>query len=138
MRGKQVIANLHPLKSHDSHKGCKEATYTYLCNRAIRNINHSNWLFESERKGKHIPTRTLQAIFRQACRKAGVNKDVTVHSLRHSFATHLLESGADLRYIQEIVGHKSSKTTEIYAHVSKANLAKIENPFDRLMKGGGV
>ena len=57
---------------------------------------------------------------------AGVGKNVSVHSLRHSFATHLLESGVDLRYIQEILGHKGSKTTEIYTHVTKANLANIK------------
>jgi integrase/recombinase XerD len=70
----------------------------------------SKWLFEGTRKGRHISTRIVQAIFRQVCGKAGINKDVTVHSLSHSFATHLLESGVDLRYIQEILGHKSSKT----------------------------
>ena len=61
-------------------------------------------------------------------------KDVTLHSLRHSFATHLLESGIDLRYIQEILGHKSSKTTEIYTHVSKASLTSIKNPLDSIFK----
>jgi len=61
-------------------------------------------------------------------------EDVTLHSLRHSFATHLLESGVDLRYIQEILGHKSSKTTEIYTHVSKTSLTSIKNPLDSIFK----
>jgi site-specific recombinase XerD len=60
-------------------------------------------------------------------------KHVTVHTLRHSFATHLLEGGTDLRYIQELLGHSSSKTTEIYTHVSKKSIAKIASPLDRLM-----
>jgi site-specific recombinase XerD len=93
------------------------------------------WLFEGAKPGRNITVRTVQAIFKQACRKARISKNVSVHSLRHSFATHLLESGVDLRYIQEILGHKSSKTTEIYTHVSKASLASIKNPLDALIDG---
>jgi len=63
-------------------------------------------------------------------------KPVTIHSLRHSFATHLLESGVDLRYIQEILGHMSSKTTEIYTHVSNKDLGRIRSPLDDIIKGG--
>lgn len=88
------------------------------------------WLFEGARPGEHISARTVQAIFKQASEKA--------QSLRHSFATHLLESGIDLRYIQEILGHKSSKTTEIYTHVSKANIAKIKSPLDNIFSEGEV
>jgi len=92
------------------------------------------WIFEGAIPRKHISTRTVQAIFKRACIKAGIKKDVSAHSLRHSFATHLLESGVDLRYIQEILGHKSSKTTEIYTHVSRASLTKIKNPLDSIFK----
>ena len=66
-------------------------------------------------------------------KKAGIRKEVSVHSLRHSFATHLLESGVDLRYIQELLGHKSSKTTEIYTHVSNKDLNKIKSPLDSIL-----
>lgn len=72
-----------------------------------------------------------------AVKDVGITKDVSVHSLRHSFATHLLESAVDLRYIQELLGHKSSKTTEIYTHVSNKDLSKIQNPLDLILKKGG-
>ena len=65
-----------------------------------------------------------------------MKKEVAVHSLRHSFATHLLESGVDLRYIQKLLGHKSSKTTEIYTHVSNRELSKIRSPLDSILYEG--
>jgi site-specific recombinase XerD len=91
------------------------------------------WLFPGQKSSSHITTRTVQRIFEGAIEKAGIKKDVSVHSLRHSFATHLLESGTDLRYIQELLGHKSSKTTEIYTHVSKKDISKIKSPLDSIL-----
>ena len=81
--------------------------------------------------------RSIEKVFEQACERAGKKKDVSVHDLRHSFATHLLESGVDLRYIQELLGHTSSKTTEIYTHVSTKSLGKIRSPLDSLALEGG-
>ena len=82
--------------------------------------------------------RTVEKILEHACKKANIRKDVSVHTLRHSFATHLLEGGTDLRYIQELLGHTSSKTTEIYTHVSSKSLSKIKSPLDTSnLKGGG-
>jgi len=78
----------------------------------------------------------VQQIFHYAKRRAGITRDVSVHSLRHSFATHLLESGVDLRCIQELLGHKSSKTTEVYTHVSNQMLGKIQSPLDRMKLNG--
>jgi integrase/recombinase XerD len=75
---------------------------------------------------------SLQLVLKQAVKKAGIQKPVTLHWLRHSYAIHLLESGTDLRYIQEILGHNSSKTTEIYTHVSTKNIQHIKSPFDDL------
>ena len=87
------------------------------------------YLFEGQNGGKYSPT-SVANILRKAAQKAGIRKVVTPHMLRHSFATHLLEQGTDLRYIQELLGHDSSKTTEIYTHVSKKAIDKIKNPMD--------
>jgi integrase/recombinase XerD len=97
------------------------------------------WLFEgqSRKDGKpvsHLSKRSAEAIFEAAKTKAGIAKHVTFHSLRHSFATHLLEAGVDLRYIQELLGHESSKTTEIYTHVSQKKVEQIKSPLDEVMK----
>lgn len=95
-------------------------------------------LFPGQKEGRHITTRTVQRIFEDAVKKAGVSKEVSVYSLGHSFATHLLESGVDLRYLQELLGHKSSKTTEIYTHVSNKDLGKIKSPLDLIMKNSHI
>ncbi len=97
-----------------------------------REYKPNKWLFENPSKNAPISTRTLQVIFNRAAKKAGITKKATFHSLRHSFATHLLEAGVDLRYIQELLGHSSSKTTEIYTHVSKKSIQGIPNPLDSL------
>jgi integrase/recombinase XerD len=90
------------------------------------------WLFEGQKKGECYSEYSLQCVLKQAVAKTTIKKRVTLHWLRHSYATHLLESGTDLRYIQELLGHKSSKTTEIYTHVSTKGLQNIKSPFDNL------
>jgi site-specific recombinase XerD len=99
----------------------------------LKEYGQSKWLFPGQDREKHITTRTIEKIFSAACTQANILKDVSVHSLRHSFATHLLEGGVDLRYIQEILGHKSSKTTEIYTHVSNKDLSRIKSPLEDIM-----
>lgn len=89
------------------------------------------WLFEGQ-EGERYSTRSIQNIFRRAMEKSGVNPYATVHTLRHSFATHLLERGMDLRYIQELLGHNSSKTTEICTHISTRAREKFCSPLDFL------
>lgn len=91
-----------------------------------------NYLFEGQTVGNPYDNRSLQQVLKQALTKAGITKPVTLHWLRHSYATHLLESGTDLRYIQELLGHNSSKTTEIYTHVSTKSIQQIKSPFDDL------
>jgi integrase/recombinase XerD len=90
------------------------------------------WLFEGRAAGEQYDARSLSEVLRLAVLKAGVDKPVTLHWLRHSYATHLLESGTDLRYIQEILGHNSSRTTEIYTHVSTHSIQMVKSPFDDL------
>lgn len=90
------------------------------------------YLFEGQKSGTPYDARSLQLILKQALKKSGITKPVTLHWLRHSYATHLLESGTDLRYIQELLGHSSSKTTEIYTHVSTKSIQLIKSPFDDL------
>lgn len=83
-------------------------------------------------KAKPLTTRNIQKIIKLTSQRAGINKRVTPHTLRHSFATHLLENGTDIRYIQSLLGHASIATTQLYAHVSSEELKKIKNPLDGL------
>lgn len=85
------------------------------------------WLFPGAKPDRHLSTRTVEVIFENALKEAGIQKKASVHTFRHSFATHLLESGVDLRYIQELLGHKSSKTTEIYTHDKRNSQSILYN-----------
>jgi site-specific recombinase XerD len=87
------------------------------------------YLFEGQGGGRYSP-RSIQNVVKKAIAKAGIVKCASVHTLRHSFATHLLESGVDLRYIQELLGHKSSRTTEIYTHISNDRIRGIKSPLE--------
>lgn len=81
---------------------------------------------------KPLTPRNIQKIIKNTARRAGIQKKVTPHTLRHSFATHLLENGTDIRYIQALLGHENLNTTQIYTHVSSEALKKIQNPLDNL------
>jgi len=87
-----------------------------------------NYVFESERGGR-LTEATAQKVFYQALRRASINKPATFHSLRHSFATHLLENGVDVRYVQELLGHANIRTTQIYTHVTNPSLKNIKSPL---------
>jgi integrase/recombinase XerD len=82
-----------------------------------------------------LSKRTLDKVYNNACIKSGIDNQGGIHSLRHSFATHLHEQGYDIREIQALLGHSSIKTTEIYTHISKKNIAKIKSPISRLNLG---
>jgi integrase/recombinase XerD len=95
----------------------------------VKEYKPTDYLFEGQNGGAYS-SRSVQQIMKRAVRNAGIRKPATVHTLRHSFATHLLEQGTDLRYIQEFLGHKSIQTTEIYTHVTDAGKANIKSPLD--------
>jgi len=94
----------------------------------IAGKNLNDYLFESERGGK-LTERTVQKVFENALRGAGIKKDATFHSLRHSFATHLLENGVDVRYVQELLGHANIRTTQVYTKVTNPKLKNIKSPL---------
>lgn len=93
-----------------------------------------DWVFEGQYKGEALSGRTVQQVMTNAVVKAGLEKKATVHTLRHSFATHLLESGTDIRYIQQLMGHSSIKTTMIYTHITPKAEKKIISPLDSLVQ----
>jgi site-specific recombinase XerD len=95
-------------------------------------VRPSDYLFPGSRTDQPISTATVRKACHRACQKANLGKHVTVHTLRHSFATHLLETGADLRTIQVLLGHRSFSTTAQYVHVATASLPLTRSPFDRL------
>ena len=93
-----------------------------------------HWIFEGQPKSEHISSRSAQSIFKQAYQLLGLPPSVSFHSLRHSYATHLLENGTDIKYIQELLGHNDIKTTLRYTHVSMKKLQEIESPLDKIIR----
>lgn len=90
----------------------------------------TNWLFPGQQNKGHITERTVQKVFEQVLAKTKMNKEVSLHTLRHSFATHLLEGGMDIRFIQELLGHHHISTTQKYTHVTNINTRNITSPLD--------
>lgn len=93
-----------------------------------------DWLFEGQYASEHYSIRSAQIIFKQTYKELGLPPSISFHSLRHSYATHLLETGTDIRFIQDLLGHNDLKTTLRYTHVSKKELSKIESPLDKIMR----
>ena len=124
-----------------SGKGRKDR-FTLLSDRAAQFIKEycllysiESWLFPGQPALRHLSIRSAQNIFYKAMQNAGISKNTSIHSLRHSFATHLLESGINLKYIQELLGHVSIRTTERYIHVAHLSPLRIPSPLDSLADG---
>jgi len=92
------------------------------------------WLFEGQKQGTHITISSITQIFQKAKKHAGITKPACVHTLRHSFATHLIEAGTSLHHVQLLLGHRSPTTTTVYLHVSRLNLSQVTSPLDKARK----
>jgi site-specific recombinase XerD len=121
-------------------KGGKDR-YSILSQRVVEQLRQywykyrpREWLFEGAKKDDPITTHSIQLMFYAAKKRAGIRKPASIHTLRHSFATHLIEAGTSLHHVQRLLGHRSPTTTTIYLHVSRLNLAQVISPLDRTDK----
>jgi len=99
-----------------------------------RKYRPTRWLFEGQKKGEHITLYTIQHVFYDAKKRACITKPASIHTLRHSFATHLIEAGTSLHHVQLLLGHRSPTTTTVYLHVSRHNLSQVVSPLDKAFK----
>ncbi|MDB5226028.1 MAG: integrase [Bacteroidota bacterium] len=128
---KRMLVHIHKAKGRKDRIAPLSETVLQLLRTYYKQYKPKNFLFEGQ-GGEQYGERSLAMVLKKGCDLAGITKNVNLHMLRHSYATHLLEDGTDLRYIQALLGHKSSRTTEIYTHVSKNALGKIRSPLDKL------
>jgi len=104
-----------------------------LHNDYMKKYKPALYLFEGAEKGEKYSFTSMSNVLKSLAKAAGIQRSVNLHMLRHSFATHLLEDGKDIRYVQELLGHKSIKTTERYTHIVNDALTNVSSPFDRMM-----
>jgi site-specific recombinase XerD len=128
----------HAMKTHIRQGKGKKDRYLMLSENVLQLLRQyykvykpKEFVFEGQKGGQYTP-KSVQNIFKASLQKAAIKKKATVHSLRHSFATHLLDDGTDIRYIQELLGHKRLETTQIYTHVSSYSINRIKSPADKL------
>jgi integrase/recombinase XerD len=126
------------MKIHIRQAKGKKDRYVFLSEKLLdllktyfKEYKPNEYLFEGQ-KGNQYSAKSVQSVMNQALKKAGIRKPATVHTLRHSFATHLLEDGTDIRYIQQLLGHKKLETTQIYTHITGSAMDKIKSPLDSL------
>jgi site-specific recombinase XerD len=129
---KRMVINIRGAKGYKDREVMLSDKLLELLRIYYKEYQPKQWLFEGE-KGAHYSATSIRKVFKKALQKAGINKQATVHTLRHSFATHLLENGVDIRYIQAFLGHHSIKTTQQYTHLLTASKARIKSPLDSLV-----
>ncbi len=128
----RMVINIRQAKGKKDRQVMLSEKLLVLLREYFKEFKPNTWLFEGQWGGQYS-ARSIQEVIQQAKRKAGIKKKGSIHALRHSFATHLLESGTDLISIKELLGHNSLRTTAIYTHVSKKQLSKIQSPLDKLL-----
>jgi site-specific recombinase XerD len=128
---KRMVIHIKSAKGKKDRYTLLSLNFLELLRLYYKTYKPKDYLFEGQ-TGALYSTSSAQNILKKAVKKANITKPVTLHTLRHSFATHLLENGTDIRYIQTLLGHSSPKTTMIYTHVSETSIRNIKNPFDNL------
>ncbi|WP_291726080.1 tyrosine-type recombinase/integrase [Bernardetia sp.] len=126
---KRMIIRIKGAKGYKDREVMLSEQFLVLLREYYKAYKPKEWLFEGQNGGQYSTT-SIQKIFKKALKKANIKQEATVHTLRHSFATHLLENGTDIRFIQEFLGHNSIKTTQIYTHITKGSKNKIRSPLD--------
>lgn len=135
---KDICVDRHLLHIHG--KGQKDRLIPILCIDAtllgslIRGSVKDDWLFPGQQKINFLSKRSAEKILEHACQRAEIDGKMNMHKLRHSYATHLLDAGTDIRYIQTLLGHSNVKTTMLYTHVSVQSLLKIKSPLEGIRK----
>ena len=129
---KRMMVRVQQGKGRKDRYSILSQTALELLRRYWRQYRPKEWLFEGQKDGTHICYTAIRNIFFDAKKRAGITKPASPHTLRHSFATHLIEAGTSLHHVQLLLGHRSPTTTTVYLHVSKMNLSKVASPLDSL------
>ena len=129
---KRMMVRVQQGKGRKDRYSILSQTALELLRRYWRQYRPKEWLFEGQKEGTHICYPAMRNIFVESMKRAGITKPANPHTLRHSFATHLIEAGTSLHHVQLLLGHRSPTTTTVYLHVSKMNLAQVSSPLDSI------
>jgi site-specific recombinase XerD len=128
---RRQLAVRHSKGRKDRYIVLAESTIPLLLN-YVSSFRPKNYLFEGAKDGIYSAS-SIRAFLKRSCRRAGIKKRVSPHTLRHSYATHLIENGVNLRLVQELLGHSKPETTMIYTHVARKDLLAVQSPLDRAL-----